>query len=175
MYHSFFFLLALVCLQGIQSDTKKDQEIHTRLEEEAAKQYEVQSSLHNPLLTEKGNTVSSQSATRVIPYAYKGMSPDQRRAIVEEQEYQRREKEEAKRLQAEEERAWAAQQAAVQRNALLREREVQRTREDMNRKLQSEQVRLAKEKTERYDYLNKTVYANQASDGFFSQFNTSSR
>jgi hypothetical protein len=103
------------------------------------------------------------------------MSPDQRRAIRDEQEQQRLDKEEAKRQQAEEERAWAAQQAAMQRNAQLREREVLRTREDMSRKLQNEHTRMAKEKNERYDYLNKTVYANQATDGFFSQFNTSSR
>jgi hypothetical protein len=154
---------------------KRDQDIQAKQDDAAASHYEVQSSLHNPLLTEKGNTVSSLSATRVVPYAYKGMSPDQRRAIRDEQEQQRLEKEEAKRQQAEEERAWAAQQSAVQRNAQLREREVQRTREEMNRKMQSDHVRMAKEKTERYDHLHKNVYANQASDGFFSQFNTSSR
>ena len=154
---------------------KRDQDIQAKQEDTEASNYEVQSSLHNPVLTEKGNTVSSLSATRVVPYAYKGMSPDQRRAIRDEQEQQRWEKEEAKRQQAEEERAWAAQQAAVQRNALLRERETQRTREDINRRLQGDHVRMAKEKTSHYDHLHKNVYANQASDSFFSQFNTSSR
>lgn len=156
-------------------EMKRDQNIHAKQEESAASQYEVQSSLHNPLLTEKGNTVSSVNANRVVPYAYKGMSPDQRRAIRDEQEHQRCEKEEAKRQQAEEERAWAAQQAAVQRSVTLREREVQREREDVNRRLQGDHMRMAKEKNERYDNMNKNVYANQVSDIFFTQFNTSSR
>ena len=52
---------------------------------------------------------------------------------------------------------------------------MQRTREDMNKQLQTDHNRMAKEKTEKYNYINKNVYANQANNDFFSQFGTSSR
>lgn len=153
---------------------KRDREINARQESQHASQYHVQSSLANPLLTEKGSAVSALSPSRVVPYAYKGMTADQKRAIMDEQEQQRREKEEARRAQEEEERQWAAQQAAIQRTAMLREREVQRAREEANRRLQNEHSRMGREKSER-DQATKSMYANRATDDFFGQFNTSSR
>lgn len=155
-------------------EMKRDREIHSRIESQQASQYQVQTSLVNPLLTEKGNTVSAVSPSRVVPYAYKGMTVDQKKAIIDEQEHQRREKEEARRAQEEEERQWAAQQAAIQRTAMLREREVQRSREDASRRLQTEHSRMTREKVER-DQATKSTYANRATDDFFGQFNTSSR
>lgn len=105
---SLFTLLRVLTIK--QAANKYERERQHQFEDTNAKIEEITHHLSSDLLTEKGNATSSVSSTRVIPYAFKGMTPEQKRGISNEQERQRREKEEIRKSKEEEERRWAAQQ-----------------------------------------------------------------
>ena len=80
--------------------------------------------LNNDFYTENTQTCQSQlGKQRVIPYHWKGMNDEQKRAILNEQEKIRQDVQLRKQLEKEEEECWAAQQEQLRRNLIKLERE----------------------------------------------------
>eukprot|EP01112_Ceratiomyxa_fruticulosa_P008484 TRINITY_DN2199_c0_g2_i3.p1 TRINITY_DN2199_c0_g2~~TRINITY_DN2199_c0_g2_i3.p1 ORF type:complete len:373 (-),score=111.70 TRINITY_DN2199_c0_g2_i3:112-1116(-) len=156
------------------AETKKEAERQFKVTETFDNIHEIQSQMSSDVLNESKNAVSSISPSRVIPYEFKGMSPDRRRKILEEQERQRAEKEAAKKREEEEKRAEAAQLEATKRALLLKEREAQRKREEMERQVREEQRIFAEQQKEKLKRA-KMESVSTPTDDFFSQFGTSSR
>ena len=92
-------------------------------------------------------SVSRVDPNRVIPMAFKGMSPRQRQAIAEEQKRQAEMKIEEKKKEEENQRRWEKQHVAIMRAALLREREFNRQREEINKEIMNENQKLTLEQT----------------------------
>ena len=64
-------------------------------------------------MTENPNTTTSQlAAHRYVPYHFKGLTPEQQQAIMEQRAQQLRDNKVEKQRQTDEERLWAMQQEA---------------------------------------------------------------
>jgi hypothetical protein len=81
----------------------------------------------------------------------------------------RKEKEQQERHQ------WDLQQEAAARAAALAEREKARQQRELARRVAIENQQKAKVDKERLRHLSKEVYTNKPTEGYFKQFNTSTR
>ena len=70
---------------------------------------------------------------------------------------------------------WERQQTAIARAGLLREREQERTRKELQKQQADDNRRLAQEQNSHQDFLNKEVYTNPPTAGYFMQWNTTTR
>lgn len=137
---------------------------------------EMANHMYGDFLTE--NPAVAQSAFgphRVVPDRWKGMSPEQLADIKRTQELQMKEqqrlKDEERRRDEEHERM---QNAHARAGALL-EREKDRREKELAKQLADENSRLAKEQKSHQDYLDKEVYTNKPTAGYFMQWNTTTR
>eukprot|EP00741_Cyanophora_paradoxa_P013071 tig00020675_g12624.t1 len=150
---------------------KAEQETRDGLEE-------IRNMLDSDMLCERPGV--AEAATRTTRGGtlrvdhYRGMSPEERARVREEQERQAREAEEAKRRAKEDEAFWADEQARQRRAALLAEREAARQRAAANRELQGTLLRQGDEHRAQGENLRR-LYSNEASDEFFEQFGKHSR
>ncbi|ELT90866.1 hypothetical protein CAPTEDRAFT_184043 [Capitella teleta] len=137
---------------------------------------EVANHIYGDFLTE--NPAVAKSAfgpNRVIPDRWKGMSPEQLEEIRRTQELQRKEamrkKEEESRLDEEHQRIAKAHARA----GMLMEREKERREEAIRKQLASENRVLSSQQKAHVEYLDKEVYTNRPTAGYFMQFNTTTR
>lgn len=158
------------------ADARREKERIDRDEEIANNLEEIHNNIHSDLLSE--NPAVGQSAIhphRVRKDHYKGMSQSQIDEIRDQQSRQLSEKQMTTLRQQQEDEQWDLVQEAVRRNLLAGERETSRRRQEFNRQLVAEQKRQAEQQRAHQDYLNKVVYTNKPSDGYFAQFGTTTR
>jgi len=158
------------------AEQKRERDTQAKLAETFNNMEEIKYSNTSDLLTENpASQIRAGSPNRVIPYGFKGMTPEQIQGIRDDQARQVREKEEKKRREQDEKRRW--DQAQQQQEALLAERErilADRQRDVMLR-LQQENQDLARDQKGKNSQWNQVNKTNQPSDAYFSQFGSSAR
>jgi hypothetical protein len=106
-----------------QLEEKLDRDRLFRHEEEEARRQHVDYITNHDFFTENTKTCQSMLGKhRVLPYHWKGMNDEQRKAILLEQDRQRQENEEVKELERERERLFAAQEKHIRRQLLLEDK-----------------------------------------------------
>ncbi|XP_008580992.1 PREDICTED: RIB43A-like with coiled-coils protein 2 [Galeopterus variegatus] len=158
--------------QAMEAAEKKKQE---RKQEQEDNLSEIANLLRGDLLSENPQqAASSFGPHRVVPDRWKGMTQEQLEQIRLVQKQQVQEK---LRLQEEERQRdmdWDQRRIQSARATLLFERQQQRWQRDLSRALDSSNLSLAKEQQLQKKYMNE-VYANQPTEDYFTQFNTTSR
>ncbi|XP_007530905.1 RIB43A-like with coiled-coils protein 1 [Erinaceus europaeus] len=154
--------------------TARQQHKHKR--EQEANTKEIQKQVTSDLLTENPKVAQHPiDPHRVLPYCWKGMTPEQRAAIRKTQEVQRHEKE----IQRQSEKAlnteWENQAMCLTKAAMELEEQEKELCAEFQRGLGSFNQQLAHEQKAHQNYLNSIIYTNQPTAQYFLQFNTSSR
>ncbi|CAK6444021.1 unnamed protein product [Pipistrellus nathusii] len=159
-------------MQALESAERRSLE---KKQEQEADLAQIASLLRGDLLSEDPQqAASSFGPHRVVPDRWKGMSQDQLGHIRLVQQQQMQEK---MRLQEEERQRdedWDRQRVEKARADLLCERLQRRQQRLLRRALDGSNRSLAAEQRLQRQYM-KEVCTNQASDDFFTQFNTRSR
>jgi len=113
---------------------KYDADKTTKEGETLAKQQHLEYNSQHDFYTENPETCQSQLAKhRVIPYHWKGMNGHQRTEILNEQEKQRKEADNIKKMKEEEERLYAIQAEHQRKMQIQMEREKQRRKDELLR------------------------------------------
>ncbi|XP_047621524.1 RIB43A-like with coiled-coils protein 1 [Phacochoerus africanus] len=137
---------------------------------------EIQNQITSDLLTENPQVAQNPVAPhRVLPYCWKGMTPEQRAAIRKVQEVQRHEKEAQRQAEQAMDSEWESQAERLARAAQELEEQERELCAEFRRGLGSFNQQLAKEQKAQHNYLNSIIYTNQPTAQYHLQFNTSSR
>jgi len=113
---------------------KADKDRMAKLREEADKKQHMDYNTAHDFYTENTATCQSQLAPhRVIPYHWKGMNEHQRSEIMHEQDKQKKETQNIKKLRQEEERLYALQAEHQRKMQIQMEREKMRRKEELLR------------------------------------------
>jgi len=155
------------------AEHKKAKSQWSSLSEVEANESEISRTLTSPLMTE-ADTPSMLGPNRKVPYAYKGMTRDERQAILDQQMAQQEEIRLRKEREAEEKRQEAEQQEAVRRLLIKNEREKAQREAQDRLALQAERAQQARDAETRKQHLN-DLYSNKVAPSFFDQFGKSSR
>lgn len=159
-----------------QSALRREAEMRQRASDQADNLEEIRNALDSDLLTEnEGTTYNAFNPYRRVPYHFKGLSAAERQAILDQQKQQMDEAAERRRLEKEQEAAFARQQAEIARQVALNDLKVERERRALNEQHAADLRRQAAQQREKEELMNKTVYANQVRPEYFDQFNTTSR
>jgi len=156
-----------------ENEARRDLQKQQELDDNST---ELANNIYGDILTE--NPAVAQSAFgphRVVPDRWKGMTPEQIADIRRTQELQRRENERTRQEEELRDQEYERQSSANARAAMLLEREKERREKDMRKQLDDENKRLANEQGAHKDYMDKEVYTNPPTAGYFMQWNTSSR
>ncbi|XP_063101986.1 RIB43A-like with coiled-coils protein 1 isoform X2 [Cavia porcellus] len=132
---------------------------------------DIQKQISSNLLTE--NPQDAQH--RVLPYCWKGMTPQQQDDIRKAQEAQCREKEAQRQAEQALDNKWASQTVCLAQAALELEEQERELCAEFQRGLGSFNHQLAKDQQAQQNYLNSVIYTNQPTAQYYLQFNTSSR
>jgi len=137
---------------------------------------EIQANLAGTVLTEDPSVGRSYVApNRLRPDHYKGMSPEEQQHILNEQALQREIKAEAAKAALAEKQASDFTLEQIRLMRCQNETLVAAKRAEMRQEMMEENKRLAVDQGSTKSFLEKTVYQNQIDEGFYSQFNTTSR
>lgn len=149
---------------------KKDQE---DLQDNMA---EIYNCLTSDLLTENPEVAQSNLGVgRMIPALRKGMTPEEKKKLKEDQLTQIAELKEKRELEARMNKEMDDYINGTQRTIHLMDRDLEMKQRERNIQIAEENKRLADEQNKRKQYLDKIVYANVPTDDYFGQFNKSSR
>eukprot|EP01137_Pigoraptor_chileana_P033701 Opistho-2@24993 len=158
------------------ADEKRLKDAEARIATLADNETELKNNITGDFLTENPDVaISSFGPHRVVVDRYKGMSPKDKRDILDTQEMQRRDKQARRAAEAAEKRQWDIMLEAQHREALKMERRMDRARKQHATELLEQNKSLAQEQKEKINFIEKVVYTNPPSEDFFAQFNTSSR
>ncbi|XP_004781279.1 RIB43A-like with coiled-coils protein 1 [Mustela putorius furo] len=147
-----------------------------RQHEQEANLMEIQNQITSDLLTENPQVAQNPVAPhRVLPYCWKGMTPEQRAAIRKVQEVQRCEKEAQHQADQALDAKWESQALHLAQAAMELEEQERELCAEFRRGLGSFNQQLAKEQNAQQNYLNSIIYTNQPTAQYHLQFNTSSR
>jgi len=168
--------VAVADYQLAQAAAKRERERVAQLSELQDNIEEIQNNMAGDMLTE--NPIVGRSflaPNRVRSDHYKGMAPEERTAILMEQEAQRAAKDkhfaEEKAIDA----AADAQMEHMRRMGCYSEAQVAAKRAELRKKVMEENQTLAEEQFATKSFLVKNVYTNSIEPSFFDQFGTSSR
>ena len=113
---------------------KQNQHILSVMDQHQAGLADQEYTRNHPFMTEDpGTTQSALAPHRVVPYHFKGMSPEQKRAILDEQQRQVEEKKQRQQAEKEREMEEARTLEAQRQLALQLERETQEKQARVNR------------------------------------------
>ncbi|KAM9180509.1 RIB43A-like with coiled-coils protein 1 isoform 2-T2 [Dugong dugon] len=144
--------------------------------EQEANLVDIQNQITSDLLTENPQVAQNPLAPhRVLPYCWKGMTPEQRAAIRKVQEVQRYEKEAQCQAEQALDAQWESQTMLSTQAAMELEQQERELCAEFRRGLGSFNQQLAKEQKAQQNYLNSIIYTNQPTTQYHLQFNTSSR
>lgn len=152
-----------------QLQEKRLREAIMREREEAMGQAEVQMMIESEFLNENG--LVREGAVD----SFKGFTPQQRKAILDEQKKQVADMLARKEQMARMERAQDQDSEAVRRALVRKDREKMAHRKHLAVQTRLEQEQQKAKTQLRYDYLDNVVYTNPIGDDFFSQFGKSVR
>ncbi|XP_045393593.1 RIB43A-like with coiled-coils protein 1 [Lemur catta] len=149
---------------------------HEHEREQAANFMEIQNQIKSDLLTENPQVAQRRMAPhRVLPYCWKGMTPEQLAAIRRVQEVQRFEKEAQHQTEQALDAEWERQSLLAAQAALKLEEQERELCAEFRRGLASFNQQLAKEQKSQQNYLNSMIYTNQPTAQYYQKFNNSSR
>ncbi|KAG3272169.1 RIB43A-like with coiled-coils protein 1 isoform X1 [Ictidomys tridecemlineatus] len=147
---------------------------HQRQQE--ANLMEIQNQVTSDFLTENPQVAQNSMAPhRVLPYCWKGMTPEQRAAIRKVQEAQCHAKEAQHQAEQALDTEWESQTMHLAQAAQELEEQERELCAEFRRGLGSFNQQLAKEQKAQQNYLNSIIYTNQPTAQYHLQFNTSSR
>ncbi|KAL1767013.1 hypothetical protein HispidOSU_029549 [Sigmodon hispidus] len=145
-------------------------------QQQEAKLTDIKKQITSDLLTENPRAAQRpQAPHRVLPYCWKGMTPEQRAAIRKTQETQRQDKKEQRQAEKSREAEWGRQTVRFAEAALELEEQEKELCAEFRRGLGSFNQELAREQHARQNYLNSVIYTNQPTAHYYLHFNTSSR
>eukprot|EP00915_Cephaloidophora_sp_WS-2016_P008602 GHVH01011869.1.p1 GENE.GHVH01011869.1~~GHVH01011869.1.p1 ORF type:complete len:337 (-),score=53.51 GHVH01011869.1:145-1122(-) len=174
------------CRQAVKkvtSDINQALAVERKQVEEAQRQaeaednmVEIRNALYGDFLTENPYVgISSLGSRRVQVDRYKGLLPEERSRLKQEQHRQMEEDRRSAQLQRQEQERWEHKTLAQARLGLLKDRQQGRTERQLRHQLAEENQRIAMEQQKKREMFDKHVYTNVPSEAFFSQFNTSTR
>lgn len=154
----------------------KEREAEELAQEEAAKLVDIRNHIEGPMLTEDpGQAESTFGAHRTRTDRWKGMTPQQKQAVLLEQEQQQAEAQRKRDAEYEEQAFWDQQEELARIRAVKEERAIRRAARNQTIDVKLTNLNLAKEQRDRRDFLNRVVYTNEPTDIYYQQFNTTSR
>lgn len=137
---------------------------------------EIYNNLTGDILTENPEiALSSFGPHRVVPDRWKGMSPEQVKAILNIQEQQRQEKQRLEEEEKQQDEEWDRQRTQDAHAAMKLEEQEDQLSRDIRKRMDERNQELSKVQRDRMEYLDKVVYTNNPTAHYHSQFNTSSR
>lgn len=129
---------------------------------------EIHNMLDSDFLNEREGTVTAMGE-KVKAERFRGLTEDQRKRILAEQEHQRDELRRRKQQEAENERQWAQQEQMQIRMADALDRQRNRERRMESSKLDEERQRQAQEAADRKKHLDE-VYSNAVGENYFKHW-----
>uniref|UniRef100_A0A2K5EB19 RIB43A-like with coiled-coils protein 1 n=1 Tax=Aotus nancymaae TaxID=37293 RepID=A0A2K5EB19_AOTNA len=130
--------------------------------EQKANLVEIKNQSTSDLLTENPQVTQHRTAPHwVLPYCWKGMTPEQQAAIRKEQEVQRFEKEAQCQAEKALDTEWKSQTMSSAQAMLELEKEERELCAQFQRGLGSFNQQLAHKQKAQQDYLNSVIYTNQ--------------
>ncbi|XP_068819148.1 RIB43A-like with coiled-coils protein 1 [Capricornis sumatraensis] len=137
---------------------------------------EVQNQIPSGQLAENPQVAQNPVAPhRVLPYCWKGMTPEQRATIKKVQETQHHEKEAQRQAEQALDAKWESQAINLAQAAMELEEQEKELCAEFRRGLGSFNQQLANEQKAQQNYLNSLIYTNQTTAQYYLQFNTNSR
>ncbi|KAI8924394.1 RIB43A-domain-containing protein [Entophlyctis helioformis] len=136
---------------------------------------EILNHINGVFLTETPDVFNIGGGHKVRVDLFKGITPEQKQAILNVQEKQRAEQQQRRQAKQHEEDRWALQEAANARALTLLERERERNAKNKAVQIRKENETKALEDKARQYYIDKVLYTNPPKDSYFEQFNTTSR
>ncbi|XP_055636549.1 RIB43A-like with coiled-coils protein 2 [Toxorhynchites rutilus septentrionalis] len=145
-------------------------------EDEEDNMAEIYNHLTSDILTENPDVAkSSLGSNRIVPYSYKGMSPEEvqqiRSAQLQQQDEMRRRQQEERKNN----KAWDKLANDFDRTVLVKDREINQRRRQLAECIRHENVHLSDEAQRKLNYLDRVVYQNSPTMEYFEQFNTTTR
>jgi len=153
---------------------KKGRDLNAKNVEETKNQDELHATLTSAFMTEQV-PVSAFGAHRTVPYAFKGMTAEQKQAIVDEQQRQQLAAEAKRQKDAEDEAEHARQQEQLRKERVKQARVKEAVAQQGRITLREEHKVQKREKDLTIDHLNKVVYQNPVQPSYFEQFGKSCR
>ncbi|XP_054859601.1 RIB43A-like with coiled-coils protein 1 [Eublepharis macularius] len=137
---------------------------------------EIHNHLTGDILTENPDVAKSLVGPhRMVPYCWKGMSPEQVEAVWKMQKEQCKENQRLREEQQQLDAEWDRQRHLAARAAMEEEEQQQNFRLQLQKSLGAYNQQLAKAQKAHLQYLEKEVYSNTPTAQYHLQFNTSSR
>ncbi|KAI8896834.1 RIB43A-domain-containing protein [Globomyces pollinis-pini] len=136
---------------------------------------EIINNVNGVYLTEQPDVFNIGGGHKVRVDLFKGFTPEQKRNILEIQEKQRIEHQQALQKKEREENEWAIQDMANRRAIELMTREKERRAKQLSIQIRKENELKALEDKKRRNFIDKVLYTNPPQDAYFNQFNTTSR
>ncbi|XP_075042178.1 RIB43A-like with coiled-coils protein 2 [Mixophyes fleayi] len=137
---------------------------------------EIYNHLTGDILTENpAAAVSSYGPHRVVPDRWKGMSPEQLKAILDIQEKQCQENQRMKEEEKQRNAEWDRQRFLAGRAAMTMEQHDEEFNREIRKRMDQYNQQLSREQKAHLEYLDTVVYTNNPTAHFHSQFNTTSR
>ncbi|XP_075434614.1 RIB43A-like with coiled-coils protein 1 isoform X2 [Ascaphus truei] len=137
---------------------------------------EIYNHLTGDILTENPATaVSGFGPHRMIAYRWKGMTPEQLKAIREAQEQQRQEKQRVNEEERQQNAEWDRQRCLGAQAAMTLEQQEELFNKELRKRMDSYNQQLGREQRAHLEYLEKEVYTNNPTAHYHSQFNTTTR
>lgn len=137
---------------------------------------EISNHVFGDMLTENPDVAQSAFGPhRVITDRWKGMSPAQLTEIRRIQQEQIEEKERLKQQEEQKQQEYNRLRLTQAKAGILAERSIERKKKEIEKDQAEENRRLSAEQRAKLEYLDKEVYTNNPTAGYFMQFNTTSR
>ncbi|XP_056394665.1 RIB43A-like with coiled-coils protein 2 isoform X2 [Hyla sarda] len=137
---------------------------------------EIYNHLTGDILTENpAVAVSAFGPQRVVPDRWKGMSPEQLKAILDIQKEQCQENQRLKEEEKRQNMEWDRQRILATRAAMNLEQQEQEYNKEIRKRLDGYNQQLSREQKAHLEYLEKVIYTNNPTAHYHSQFNTTSR
>lgn len=162
--NNFNHVMAIERKRREQEQAKREQEMN---------EAEIVNHVNGSLLAETPNLTMKGHKVRVD--FFKGITAEQKTAILETQEAQREAARIAKEKQRAQEADWAVKDLANRRSVALLDRANARAAKERALLVSKENELKALQDKKRQTYIDKVLYTNPPKEEFFAQFNTTSR
>ncbi|XP_075066449.1 RIB43A-like with coiled-coils protein 2 [Mixophyes fleayi] len=160
----------------VQAEETLERRKLEKQQQEEDNSVEISNLIEGDLLSENpSQATSSFGPHRVVPDRWKGMSPEQLRAINNVQQQQLQEKMRLKEEERLRQAEWDRQKAQEARAMILLERQQKREERELRKAQDHINMQLAQAHKAQKIYLDKEVFSNTPTAQYFEQFNTTSR
>lgn len=151
------------------AEQKKRREAEARRADAALSEMELTNQLQSAYLNERLNSTNDGRA------GFKGFSQDQLQAILDEQAYQREQKEVRRQSEVAQDAQYDREQEQIRRMMILADRQKAMNERAARTMVKAEQESQHLENTQRYKYLDTVMFSDPIRPEYFEQFGTSAR